>query len=287
MSLPELQLCTLEVNSQEQECKWGCTLPIWCVRISLGKLGGCYRLLQQRFGHFFQPQVCSPWTNLVDSANPSNVWVDGKNFLLASLFFFFSFGGCGVGCGGYCFLSLILHSVFHYLCHRKIQDSDISKLAMKQSNRRPSSTTYFQTEPKLMTTCNHRLAQHSSRLAQWWREVRLNQIRKPHMKISRRACFKFGRWGRVWSISKSIKHVYDLSCVIQIVLGFTWFLSNRAGKNWCIRGEDPTRYCITNDFKHMLIRSVITYTQHKISLPSPLCHWSEDLFRNHTFTDAL
>lgn len=90
-----------------------------------------------------------------------------KIFYLLPFFFFFSFGGCGVGCGGYCFLSLILHSVFHYLCHRKIQDSDISKLAMKQSNRRPSSTTYFQTEPKLMTTCNHRLAQHSSRLAQW------------------------------------------------------------------------------------------------------------------------
>lgn len=90
-----------------------------------------------------------------------------KIFYLLPFFFFFSFGGCGVGCGGYCSLSLILHSVFHYLCHRKIQASDISKLAMKQSNRRPSSTTYFQTEPKLMTTCNHRLAQHSSRLAQW------------------------------------------------------------------------------------------------------------------------
>lgn len=88
-------------------------------------------------------------------------------YLLPFFFFFFPFGGCGVGCGGYCSLSLILHSVFHYLCHRKIQASDISKLAMKQSNRRPSSTTYFQTEPKLMTTCNHRLAQHSSRLAQW------------------------------------------------------------------------------------------------------------------------
>ena len=101
MLLPELQLCTLEINSQEQECKWGCTLPIWCVRISLGKLGGRYRLLQQRFGHFFQLQVCSPWTNLVDSANPSNVLSWWQKFSTCFPFFFFFLLGVVVwGAGG-------------------------------------------------------------------------------------------------------------------------------------------------------------------------------------------
>jgi hypothetical protein len=93
-------------------------------------------------------------------------------------------------------------------------------------------------------------------------------------------------WRIQGEFSSSSLGVYDLCCVIQIVLGFTWLLSNSTRKYGCIRREDTTINCIANDLKHVLIRSVITDTEYKISLLASL-HCCENLFCNQTFTDSL
>ncbi|GAY44299.1 hypothetical protein CUMW_081130 [Citrus unshiu] len=65
----------------------------------------------------------------------------------------------------------------------------------------------------------------------------------------------------ICNTSQTLHQSDDFHCIIQIILGFAGFSTNSTCKNFCPRSNGWT--CLGTDdyFKHILIGSIITYTQ--------------------------
>lgn len=118
--------------------------------------------------------------------------------------------------------------------------------------------------------------------------IQSNQSNK-EMSNSTWALLLFLLW-REWRIrclSQTFEHADHLTWVVQVIRGFAWLLPHCAGKHSSLGSENIPRNCICNYFKHILVRSIITNTQHEFRLLPVLRHWCEDLLCNNALCSSL